>query len=114
MRTKIPSKEKNKIIMAERPPYFLLPKPMFVEWNELMCAFYLGDEVRFGMPLVHRETLELQQLKTEMDLLGGSNLDLRKVSIDKRTHFKNEISRLLEERKLPCQRVSTPTFVRSL
>ena len=86
--------------------YHLLPQPLRVEWSEAACRFRLHGGEKQELPEL--ELQELQRIRTEMHLLGGSNLDIRTVPGHKRADLASEVDSLIQS-KLEEQTWHEPT-----
>lgn len=86
--------------------YHLLPQPLRVEWCEAACRFRLHGGGKQELPEL--ELQELQRIRTEMQLVGGSNLDIRMVPGHKRADLASEVDSLIES-KLEEQAWQEPT-----
>lgn len=76
--------------------YHLLPQPMRVEWCDATGRFCLHGGGK--QELLEMELEELQRIRTEMQLVGGSNLDIRTLPAHKRGDLASEVDSLIESK----------------
>ena len=89
-------------MLAPAPPtlaafssYHLLPHPLQVKWCPSTKLFYLHNASEHERQLAKLSLHELQRVKTELQLIGGSNLDVRSVPVHKRADLLWEVDALL-------------------
>jgi hypothetical protein len=76
--------------------YHLLPQPLRVEWCDATARFCLHGGGKQELPELELE--ELQRIRTEMQLVGGSNLDIRTLPAHKRGDLASEVDSLIESK----------------
>lgn len=87
--------------MLTSASYNLLPHPVRVEWCTATEGFYLRTSVHQDQQKLSNLNLEdLQRVKTEMQLLGGSNLDFHMMPPHKKTDFPMEVDALIESKSV--------------
>jgi hypothetical protein len=81
--------------LAACPSYHLLPQPLRVEWCQSTRLFYLHSTSQHEQQLAKLNLHELLRVKTELQLVGGSNLDVRSVPAHKRADLPGEVDALI-------------------
>ena len=81
--------------------YGLLPQPARVEWNPSAGLFYLHSAVHQDKQKLNNLNLEeLRRVKKEMQLVGGSNLDVHMIPPDKKAEFTEEVDALIATKSI--------------